>query len=48
MFYSVDIFHFILLDEHARYLTKDQIAVKGATIPPIGDIPISEVNKALY
>ena len=38
----------ILTDKHARYADKDTTAVKPGSVPPLYDIPLSQVNRVLY
>lgn len=43
---TYSIFH---SDEHARYISDDEnVMTPNSKIPPLADIPISQVNKALY
>ncbi|XP_031569128.1 phosphatidylinositol N-acetylglucosaminyltransferase subunit P-like [Actinia tenebrosa] len=38
-----------ITDEHARYLAEDEsLTLTETHIPPLGDIPISQVNRDLY
>ena len=40
--------NFFSTDEHARYVDQDTKAVPPGSVPPLYDIPLSEVNRVLY
>ena len=39
---------FVLTDSHARYMDGELKPVPAGSVPPLYDIPLSQVNRVLY
>lgn len=37
-----------ITDQHAQYINEEKISVPLGSVPPLYDIPLSQVNRALY
>ena len=45
---KLKIFFVILTDKHARYVDENTKPVMPGSVPPLYDIPLSQVNRILY